>query len=314
MAAQTIPQEILDEIDESYLSRTLDEIPASPMISQRYLDAIPHKHLDLAYGTESDLQKLDLYLTEGAEGPVPLVVFIHGGGFIAGDKRDMQVTVYWGLLNSGYAVASINYRLAPACRFPEPVRDCKQALRFLKATAGQYGIDPARIGVAGNSAGGYYTLMMALTPNIPLFDGDLSGYRYDTTVRCAIATYPVVDFRALPHQAMENGYPDTSDRDDIPEALFLGAPLTRVDDSLFAQSSVVDYATPQMPPLLLRAGLADQLVPYQQSAELADRLAQVVDRDRYDFKLIEGAQHHDPAFKRPPWLAEATRFLDCYLK
>lgn len=314
MATQTIPQEILDEIDETYLCRTLDEIPASPMIPQRYLDAIPHKHLDLAYGTDSDLQKLDLYLPEEPKEDVPLVMFIHGGGFIAGDKRDMQVCVYWGLLNSGYAVASINYRLAPAVKFPEPVRDCKQALRYLKANAAQYGIDPTRIGVAGNSAGGYYTLMTALTPNIPLFDGDLSASRYDTTVRCAIATYPVTDFRTVSRQGVEIGYPDTSSKNDTPEAQFLGASISQVDDTLFTQSSVIDYVTPQMPPLLLRAGLADQLVPYLQSEELAETLERTVDPSHFDFKLIEGAQHHDPAFKRPAWLAEATHFLDRYLK
>ena len=100
---------------------------------------------DLAYAHVSPSEKLDLYLPAGGSAPFPVIVAIHGGGFMAGDKRDGQVAPMLLGLSRGYAVASIDYRLSGEAKFPAQIQDVKAAIRWLRANAGRYKLDPARI-------------------------------------------------------------------------------------------------------------------------------------------------------------------------
>lgn len=120
------------------------------------------EYFDISYDTQSDSQKLDLYLPKTGQGPFPLVVFIHGGGWFGGDKADGQESAWVTLRSYGYAVASINYRLSGEAAHPAGLEDCKKAIDWLKEHAGQYGIDAAHIAVSGDSSGGHYALMEAL--------------------------------------------------------------------------------------------------------------------------------------------------------
>src|SRR6201997_5769202 len=115
-------------------------------------------------------QQLDLYIPTDRHGE-PLVVFIHGGGFQHGDKAGDSINpnnLQW--LWQGYAMASINYRLAPGAWWPAQIQDCKAAIRWLKAHAGEYGYDPQRIGVVGESAGGHLAAMLGTTTGIKTFE------------------------------------------------------------------------------------------------------------------------------------------------
>lgn len=313
-----IPQETLDWLDEAYLKRTLEEIPSSPMMPQSALDAIPHARYDIPYDDKSARQKIDLYLPPEAspEAPVPLVVFFHGGGFMAGDRRDMQVAIYLGVLNHGYALASVGYRVSSEAQFPEPVRDCKAAIRRLRAIAPAYGIDPSRIAVAGNSAGAYMALMVACTPNVPLLENRSTGdSAFGTEVRCCIATYPPVDFSLVNGQKLQEGDASAPMSDPAsPESRFMGAAVTSLPPEVVQAASPAHYLTPTMPPILLKAGTYDKLVPHAQSVYFANRAKLVAGDDRVDFELVPGAGHHDPAFKRPSFLAEALTFLDKHMK
>jgi acetyl esterase/lipase len=313
-----IPQDVLDKIDDEYLCRTLKEVPSSPMISQQILDAIPRKHFDLAYDTKSKRQKIDLYLPpEAGEGKlVPLVVFIHGGGFMAGDRRDMQVSVYFGLLNKGYALASIGYRVSGEAQFPDPVKDCKAAIRYLKAHAIEYGVDPSRFGVVGNSAGAYMALMMATTPNISFLEDRSTGdSAYGTDMRCCIATYAPVDFSLIDEQkAQEGNDSKPMNNPKVPECLFMGAAVDSLPLESIKAASPAEYLTPQVPPMMIKAGSKDELVPHTQSVFFANRAKQIAGDEKVDFEIVPGASHHDPAFKRPAFLEEACAFLDKYLK
>lgn len=319
MAATTpgIPRDILEEIEQTYLSKTLEELPKSPPIPKAILDAIPRKTLDLPYGSDNPEQTIDLYLPPeaGTQAPVHLVIFIHGGGWIGGDKRDMQVSVYFDVLNHGYALASINYWLSPGARFPEPVKDCKAAVRYLKAHAHEYGIDPARVAVVGNSAGAYYALMIACSPHIDMLEDVSTGnHAYGTEVRCCIATYPPTALDLIATQrAQEKLAGDLSDPN-MPENLFLGAKITDLPQSSLRAASPIAYVTRQIPPLMVKAGSADTLVPYTQAVCFANRVKEIAGPSRIDFEIVPGAGHHDPAFKNPAFLAEALAFLDRYMK
>ena len=116
---------------------------------------------DVLYGAESDSQKLDIYLpNKQFKKSYPVIISIHGGGYVACDKRDgeMILPMLEGL-NRGYAVIGLNYRLSGEVSFTEPVKDIKQAIRFLKANSDVYNLDPNNFITWGGSAGGYMTLM-----------------------------------------------------------------------------------------------------------------------------------------------------------
>lgn len=116
------------------------------------IDWIKHKKLDVAYG-DHDLQKLDVYLPEG-EGPFPVVVLVHGGGFAFCDKRDWHLYPGFFALEEGFALISVNYRLLPDIKRMDPIDDLTAALAFIKENAEEFQIDPKNIFLYGTSAGG----------------------------------------------------------------------------------------------------------------------------------------------------------------
>ena len=112
---------------------------------------IPNRITDVRYGT-LETQLLDLYYPDAGAGPFPVIFYVHGGGWIVGSRRDSAIDcILSGALARGFAVASVEYRLAPGARFPENLWDVKTAVRFLRANAAQYRVDPARFGMAGVS-------------------------------------------------------------------------------------------------------------------------------------------------------------------
>ncbi|MCM8769464.1 MAG: alpha/beta hydrolase, partial [Candidatus Omnitrophica bacterium] len=111
---------------------------------------------------------LDIYIPEKEEGPLPLIVWIHGGGWTKGSKENCCPALL--LLPYGYIIASINYRLSGIARFPAQLEDCKSAVRFLRANATKYNINPQRIGTWGSSAGGHLASMLGTTGEMKEFD------------------------------------------------------------------------------------------------------------------------------------------------
>ena len=124
---------------------------------------------NIAYATTSGTQVLDLYLPEG-NGPFPVVVNIHPGGFFTGDKDMVPGTPGKAMLEAGYAIASINYRLSGEATFPAAVQDAKAAVRFLRANAAKYKLNPDKIAAFGQSAGGNLASMLGTA-------GDVGGVR-----------------------------------------------------------------------------------------------------------------------------------------
>src|ERR1700676_2320619 len=139
-------------------------------------DIVVHKNLGyVTHGSPSQI--LDLYAPKNANN-VPLIVWIHGGAFLFGSKEGFPVEpVPLHLLLEGYAVASINYRLSPEAVFPAQLEDCKAAVRWLRAHADEFGIDPNRIGVWGASAGGNLAALVGTTGEVRDFEvGGNLGY------------------------------------------------------------------------------------------------------------------------------------------
>lgn len=123
---------------------------------------VRRKYLDIPYAGQSPNQRLDIYLPQEGEGPFPLLIHVHGGGFAFGDKRDDHMNAYLKALGWGWAAASVEYRLSGEAPFPAAVLDCRSAVRYLRENAAEYHLDPSRFAAIGGSAGGNLAAMLGM--------------------------------------------------------------------------------------------------------------------------------------------------------
>ena len=226
-----------------------------------------------------DNQHLQLNLARPSEGdgPFPTVVCIHGGGFRAG-KRERWDPMCKDLASRGYVAVTVTYRLAPKYQFPAPVEDCKAAVRWLRANAAKYHVDPQKIAVLGDSAGGHLTQFLAVTNNVHDFDGDQNPGQ-PSTVQCAVAYYGPCDFT--------KSYGKSVDAAEV-LPLFLGGNLEQ-EHHRHILASPFYWVTPDVPPILLLHGTEDKYVNYEQAILMRDKLkAAEVDVELVTF---EGAGH-----------------------
>lgn len=205
---------------------------------------------------------VDVYLPEHTAGPVPAVVYVHGGGWSSGDRDDSAPWQQW-LSDQGYAVFSIDYRLAPAPRWEDAVGDVKCALGWVRDNAATYGADAQNVSIAGDSAGGHLSMMAAYTVGDPAL-----------APSCAVDEAPVASVMSwfaptdLASLEADSDMPDSA-RGYLTD--FLGAGLTE-EPARYETASPLTYAGPGLPPTMIVQGGADRLVPLEQGAALADAL------------------------------------------
>ncbi len=220
---------------------------------------------DIEYARVGDKRLLlDLYLPEKADGRLPVVVWIHGGGWRGGSKNACRALY---LSGKGYAVASIAYRLTPEATFPAQIHDCKGAIRWLRANAKRYGLDPNRIGVWGSSAGGHLVALLGTSGGVKELEGNVGGnLEYSSGVQA------VCDFCG-PTTLTDRASLRTGESEDGPTAVvaLLGGPIPRKED-LARQASPVTHVTKDDPPFLVVHGDQDNVVPIRQSELLAEAL------------------------------------------
>lgn len=260
-------------------------------------------HADVAYAPLSPSQKLDLYLPEGS-GPFPLVINIHGGGFRMGDKGMLDAPIAEALLAKGIAVASIDYRLSGEARFPAAIEDAKAAIRFLRANAARYRLDPERFMAFGQSAGGNLASLVGTTGNSDAFDNPALGNPgVSSRVVAVIDWFGPTDFGQMDAQARAQGCTPDHGAADSPESTYLGAPIAKVPDKVRAANPIT-YLDPADPPFLLQKGAEDCLVPVGQSRllEAALRKAGVP----VTLEIVGGAGHGDMGLWTPVFLSEAN--------
>ena len=213
--------------------------------------------------TNPDNQHLPLDLARPAtgEGPFPAVLCIHGGGFRAG-TRDGYDNLIKQLAARGYVAVTVTYRLAPKYPFPAAVYDVKAAVRWLRANAAKYHINPERIGVTGGSAGGHLALYLGVTGGVKELEGDGGNAEQSSKVNCVVNFYGPSD--------LTKSYGKSVDAAEV-LPLFLGGNLEKERQKHLVASPLY-WVNPFAPPTLCVHGTKDPYVAYEQSIWMVDRL------------------------------------------
>ncbi len=240
---------------------------------------------DLAYVSGGhERQKLDLFLPEKAEAPLPLIIWIHGGAWSAGSKEGCP-PLRQGFVARGYAVASLNYRLSGDALFPAQIEDCKAAIRWLRAHAKDYGLNPDRFGVWGSSAGGHLVALVGTSGDVQAFDvGANPGV--SSRVQAVCDYYGPTDLTQMDAHALPGG--QKHDPTNSPESRLIGGAIQE-NKAKAARVNPITYVTPDDPPFLIVHGDADPLVPHHQSELLFAALKQA--GVSVHFHTIKGAGH-----------------------
>jgi acetyl esterase/lipase len=234
---------------------------------------------DIEYSTVGDDHlQLNLARPKTGSGPFPAVLCIHGGGFRAG-KRDSYDGLCLKLAGRGYVAATMTYRLAPKHQFPAAVHDTKAAVRWLRASAKKYNINPDKIGVTGGSAGGHLAQFLAVTANVPQFEGSGGNPEQSSSVACVVNVYGPSDFT--------KSYGKSVDAHEVLPLWFGGNLETKHD--LHIQASPLYWVTPNAAPTLCIHGTEDKYVAHEQAVWLVDKLkAATVEAE---LLTLEGAGH-----------------------
>jgi acetyl esterase/lipase len=226
---------------------------------------------------------LDLYIPEKAEGPLPVVVGIFGGAWLGGSKEQAQGVR---LSGRGYAVVTPNYRLSGEAVFPAQIEDCKAAVRWVRANAKKYNLDPDRIGAIGHSAGGHLASLLGTSAGVKDFEkGDNQDLSSKVQAVCAMSG--PTDFLQMDAHAPKGAFVK-HDPANSPESKLIGGEIQKNKEKV-AKANPITYVSKDSPPFLLIHGEADNVVPAHQSELLNDALKKAgVD---VTIHLVKGAGH-----------------------
>jgi acetyl esterase/lipase len=277
---------------------------------------IKQKWLDVPYATESQAQKLDVYLPDEGDGPFPVILSIHGGAFKAGDKADGQVIPMLEGIKRGYAVVSVNYRLSQEAIFPAQIYDIKAAVRWIRANAKQYRFNPDRIAAWGGSAGGHLSALLGTSGDVKeLEDLSMGNTEYSSRVQAIVDWFGPTDFLKMDEQLNESKVknPQVHSIPDSPESELIGKNIEDAPE-LVREANPETYITTDDPPFFIQHGQIDNLVPYQQSVNLASKLSAMIGKEKVTLELFPDSGHGGPAFNDEQNLNKIFVFLDQYMK
>lgn len=267
---------------------------------------------DVAYANVSPAQMMDIYLPEG-EGPFPVVVLIHGGAFKMGDKR-METQNAEALVSKGYAAASINYRLSGEAKYPAQIEDCKAAVRFLRANAKKYHLNPGKIGSWGSSAGGNLSAMLGTSAGVAELEGaSLGNAGVSSKVIASVDWFGPINFCTMDGEAAALGFTGRTNGESSPESQLIGKTVQSAPE-LVAKANPTTYITADDAAFFIQVGSMDRNIPYTQSRNFYEVVKKVLGNEKVSFELLEGAGHGGPQFSESSNIEKVIVFFDKYLK
>lgn len=250
------------------------------------IDFIKNKFLDIPYDTESDLQKLDIYLPEKGKGNFPVIVNIHGGGFSVCDKRDFHLYPTLFALEQGFAIVSINYRLSPAVKYPTHYYDVMNALNWISKHANEYELDVNNMFLWGTSAGGTLVLLAGCEVAFPL---PLEHQKREYRIGAIASMCPGID------------YTDLACSKNIFEQMLLKQMIKKTRIGIFGndklnetqrfQSNPLNYIKQGYPPLYIQHGDEDPMIPYHQAVNLYKHMQPILKPEDLVLHTLVGGVH-----------------------
>ncbi len=257
---------------------------------------------DLVYGKGGDTDlKLNLAMPAKGDGPFPAIVCIHGGGWRGGQRENLDGLTRI-LAAHGYVAATVSYRLVPKAMFPAQIEDCKAAVRWLRANARKYHVNPDRIGAVGFSAGGHLVSLLGTSDKNDGLEGKGGHPEQSSRVEAVVSFFGPTDFTT------KDWSDDVEKRFLVP---FLGGSF-KDKEAAYKRASPVTYVTKDDPPFLFFHGTKDPLVGLRQSQELADRLKKVGVSARV--VVMKGDGHGWGGEKQKQTLDQTIAFFDEILK
>lgn len=296
----------------------------APQMGSSNLDtsAIKTKYMDVTYVTSanpSEAQKLDIYLPNEGTGPFPVIIEIHGGGFIIGSKSSSSSAAIIKGVEKGYAVVSVGYRLSSEAQFPAQINDIKAAIRFLRANATKYQLNPDKFATWGGSAGGSLSALAATSGNVAsLQDDSLGNAGISDSVQACVDWFGPIYFSTMDAEFAALGQTPamgTTSAATSAESKYLGLTVgTAEAEAAVKAASPQTYITAEDPAVYIQHGTADRNIPITQSVNLSEKLIAVLGSSKVKFDIIEGAGHGGSQFETEENLAKIFAFLDKYLK
>jgi acetyl esterase/lipase len=229
----------------------------------------PPTHANLEYAPPdpptSNGHKLDLYIPSGAAKPLPVAIWTGGSAWMADTGKSTAGGVALQLNPAGFAVAGVSIRSSSQVQFPGQLHDIKAAIRWLRANAAQYNLDPNRIAIMGDSSGGWTTSMAAVTGDAPDMEGTVGTTGVSSAVQAAVAFYPPTNFLTMDAWALRK-CADANfchDSQTSPESRLVGCAIQTCPEKVQA-ANPTRYITAADPPIMILHGDSDPLVPHNQ--------------------------------------------------
>jgi len=242
-------------------------------------------------GDGNTKQMLDIYIPAGVTTPTGTIVHIHGGAFMMGSKGVSEQPSFQYFFDNGYVCVDINYRLSTDSLWPAQVHDCKAAIRYLKANAALYHIDTCKIGVIGESAGGYLVAMLGTTAQVPQLEGlHLGNTNVTSRVHAVVDLFGPINFLTMDAEAAALGFTINTNSATSPESRLMGAAVQTIPD-LVTQANPTTYISADDAAFFISAGSADHNIPYTQGQNFCNALIPVIGSEKASFELLAGAGH-----------------------
>ncbi len=272
------------------------------------------RHLDLPYAYKSKAQKLDIYIPNKIKYKYPIIIAIHGGAFLSGDKSMLPQMAMIKGIEKGFAVIGINYRLSTERKFPAQIEDVKSAIIWIKENADKYHLDRNKIVLWGASAGAHLASLAGTTHDLPIFQDPSIISKYDASVNLVIDWFGPINFLSMDAQLLQSRKGKAiHHKKDSPESKLMGLQISK-DPELVRLSNPECYISKNDPPFFIQHGTLDPLVPFQQSTFFYHRLRGVLGSEKVILKLIDGAKHGGMLFDLDENIKLTFSVIEQYIK